>query len=137
MSIATYATFLNAKVVIPSQKTEYYAVQRDHLIDFLRPHVSRIAFDEKWYLSAHPDIAEAIKSGRIASAHEHYVTSGYYEHRLPYEIPVQEEWYLAQYPDVREAVEKATSASGREHFYRSGFREGRLPFPGFSLKVTA
>jgi hypothetical protein len=85
MTISTYATLLNAKVIIPSQRTNYYAVQKDHFFDFLRPLIAGILFDEAWYLAAYPDIAEAIAAGVIPSAREHYLQSGYFEHRLPYD----------------------------------------------------
>ena len=137
MTISTYATLLNAKVIIPSQRTNYYAVQKDHFFDFLRPLIAGILFDEAWYLAAYPDIAEAIAAGVIPSAHEHYLQSGYFEHRLPYDIEVHSDWYVAQYDDVRAAVAAGTFTNGRDHFLQSGFREGRLPHPGFALKTTA
>jgi 3-phytase/alkaline phosphatase D len=83
-----------------------------------------------------PDIAEAIRSGIVENAKDHYITYGYYEHRMPYEIEVAEDWYLAQYPDVKEAVRKGLFPSGHDHYYMVGFKEGRLPHANFSLRLV-
>jgi hypothetical protein len=134
MPIPSYATLLNQKIVIPSSRTQYVAVDRDHLIQVLKPAVRRIYLDEDWYLKANPDIRQAIKKGVVASAREHYVTSGYFEHRLPYEIVPEEAWYLEQYPDVAAAVKAGLFSGARDHFRSEGYREGRLPYANFSLR---
>lgn len=133
--ISTYATMVNQKILIPSQRTNYVAVQRDHLVVFLSPHVAKIYFDEDWYISQYPDIADAVEEGIIPSAHDHYIKSGYYEGRMPYEIKVDEGWYLAQYADIRDAVADGKFTSGQDHFQQAGIREGRLPYPGFALRM--
>ena len=134
--IATFATMVNQKILIPSQRTNYVAVQREHLVEFLKPQVNRIAFDEAWYLALNPDIGVAIEGGAIASAHAHYVNAGYYEGRQPYEIKVNERWYLDQYDDIRGAVASGLFTSGQDHFNQAGYREGRLPYPGFALRMA-
>jgi hypothetical protein len=101
----------------------------------LKPTLRTIYVDCDWYLLNNPDIAEAIQSGIVVNAEDHYVTYGYYEHRIPYEIKVEEDWYLTQYPDVKEAVQKGLFASAHGHFYTVGFREGRLPHAHFSLCI--
>ena len=136
MRAATFATLINQKVLIPSPRTQYVAVEKDHLVDFLKPTLRNIYIDTEWYLRINPDIAEAIESGIVADAAEHYITSGYYEHRMPYEIKVEESWYLAQYPDVKEAVGRGLFSSAKDHYYVAGFKEGRLPHPNFSLRVV-
>jgi hypothetical protein len=135
--LASYATLINRKLFVPSARTQYVAVDKDHLVDFMKPTLSRISVDSNWYLQANPDVADAIAKGIVADARDHYVTYGYYEHRMPYEIIVDEAWYLVQYPDVGEAVAKGLLASGKEHFYAAGFKEGRLPQPSFTFKVVA
>jgi hypothetical protein len=132
---ASYATLINLKLLIPSARTQYVAVDRNHLIDFLKPTLRQIYVDEAWYLANHPDVAEAIESGIVQDARDHYVSAGYYEHRMPYEIEVDGDWYLAQYEDVREAVKTGEIETARHHFYAAGFKEGRLPAPGFTLRL--
>jgi len=132
-----YATLLNQKIVVPSQRTNYVAVDRNHLISFLEPHIRRILVDEAWYLNRYPDVAEAVKAGDVPNAAEHYWRSGYYEHRLPYDIEVDESWYLSQYPDIRDAVSSGVFASGRSHFHQVGFAEGRLPFAHFTFRSAS
>lgn len=121
---------------MPSPRTQYVAVEKDHLVDLLKPTLRTIYVDTEWYLLNNPDIAQAIEGGIVGNAQDHYVTYGYYEHRMPYEITVEENWYLAQYPDVSEAVSKGLFSSGRDHYYVAGFKEGRLPHANFALRVV-
>jgi len=136
MTVASFATLINQKVLMPSPRTQYVAVEKDHLVHFLKPTLQLIFVDSEWYLRANPDIAQAIDSGAVANAADHYVTYGYYEHRMPYEIKVDEAWYLGQYADVSEAVAKGVFGSAREHYYSVGFREGRLPHANFALRTA-
>jgi hypothetical protein len=126
MQISSFATLI----------TQYVAVDKDHFVEFLKPTLHNIYVDVEWYLRNNPDIAQAVESGIVANADDHYVTYGYYEHRMPYEIEVDEDWYLTQYPDVNEAVSKGLFSSGRDHYYTAGFKEGRLPHANFSLRVV-
>jgi len=137
MKVASFATLINQKVLIPSPRTQYVAVDKEHLVDFLKPSLRAIYVDHDWYLATNPDIAEAINSGIVANAADHYVTFGYYEHRMPYEINVDEDWYLTQYSDVKEAVARRLFPSARAHYYSVGFREGRLPHANFSLRLVS
>jgi len=54
---------------------------------FLRHLISALAaaapFDAGHYAAANPDVAAAVKAGRIASLHHHFVTQGYFEGRTP------------------------------------------------------
>jgi 3-phytase/alkaline phosphatase D len=95
--------------------------------------ISNIKFDEAWYLSKYPDVKEAVKRGVVAGGREHYVLSGYYEHRMPCSILVNEKWYLEAYPDVADAIRGGVYKSGQAHFDLAGFREGRMPYPNFQL----
>jgi hypothetical protein len=106
------------------------------LIDFLKPTLRQIYVDEEWYLDANPDVEAGIMEGMVQDAKDHYISAGYYEHRMPYEITVDEDWYLAQYEDVRQAVRNGDIESARHHFYAAGFKEGRLPAPGFTFKLV-
>jgi hypothetical protein len=136
MKAVSFATLINEKVLIPSPRTHYIAIDKEHLIDILRPILRSIYLDTDWYLAMNPDIGEGIKSGLIASALDHYVSHGYYEHRMPYEIQVEEIWYISQYPDVQEAVTKGLFSSARDHYYSVGYREGRVPHANFTLRTV-
>ena len=69
----------------------------------------------------------------MASAQDHYVRFGYFEHRMPRPLAVDEGWYLEQNPDVRKAVDTGAFRSGQRHFQLRGFQEGRRPSPEFML----
>jgi predicted O-methyltransferase YrrM len=53
----------------------------DSVVDVLRLFVECIPVDEAWYRENNPDVDEAIRSGDIASAKEHFVSAGYFEGR--------------------------------------------------------
>jgi hypothetical protein len=131
--IDPFAILVGKKLLLPSDKTKYVAVQMGFLVDMLLPQVARIYVDEKWYLDCNPDVCNAIRDGAVKDGREHFATRGFYEHRRPYEITVDESWYLDQYEDVRSAVHAAVFVSGQAHFEALGYREGRLPFAGFRL----
>jgi hypothetical protein len=135
MGIATYASLLQKKMVIPSLKGNYIAIEKHFLINCLTSYLERVKFDETWYLHTYPDVKEAIAARIVADPKEHYTHFGFYEHRQPYRIPVDEPWYLAQYQDVQVAIDKQHVPSGQAHFERDGFREGRFPYPNFKLEL--
>ena len=109
-------------------------VVESRLREMILPLGAAIEFDEEYYLSANPDVAEHVATGQVSSARDHYINSGYFEDRFPRPIRVDERWYLDTYPDVAEAVADGRLASGTQHFGKLGFREGRLPFAGWSLR---
>ena len=90
-------------------------------------------FDESFYLAANSDIKEAVARRSIASAAEHYYTTGYFEGRMPKKIMVDERFYLENNLDVSGAIRKKAVASAQEHFELAGFAEGRQPYEGFTL----
>jgi hypothetical protein len=134
VTIEPYATLINKKILLPSQKTNYIAVETYFLVRALKAQVEQVYVDEEWYLTRHPDIQLAIKDGVVKNAKEHYALNGFYEHRQPYEILVDEAWYLSQYDDIKKAVLEGVFTSGQAHFEKLGYREGRLPYAGFQLK---
>jgi hypothetical protein len=85
------------------------------------------SFDEKDYLAANPDVAEAVKKGEMTSGRKHFIGFGYFEGRTGGMPEFDENWYLDTYPDVAAAVESARVASGAEHFQLVGAIEGRSP----------
>jgi len=127
---------INKKVLVPSTRTQYIAVDKNYLVDLLKPTIRKIYVDTGWYLHTNPDVVQAIEASMVANAYDHYVNFGFYEHRMPYEITVDDGWYLSQYPDVGEAVSKGVITSARDHFYAAGFKEGRIPYPNFSFQLV-
>lgn len=89
--------------------------------------VAQSDFDEKGYLEANPDVAEAVRRGRIRSARIHYLAGGYLESRQGGHPAVDEEWYLKTYPDVAKAVRAKKVESGAAHFVAAGASEFRAP----------
>jgi hypothetical protein len=100
----------------------------DDFIRILRMLISGIEVNEEWYLKEYEDIAEAVRSGKVESAQQHFMDDGYFEGRLPFPMPVDERWYLGQYPDVAESIRNGVVTSGEQHFAEDGYREGRLPY---------
>ena len=133
----TFATLINRKVLLPSQKTNYIGVEMHFLSVVLADRLRAIRIDDEWYLRRYPDVVAAIRKGLCTDAADHYVLHGFYEHRLPREILVREHWYLDQHEDVRRAVASRDFSSGQHHFEEVGFREGRLPYDNFSLNGVA
>lgn len=131
--VDTFATLINRKILVPSASSEYLAVERHFLNQLMIPLLEQVNVDEKWYLTTHPDVREAIARGDVQNAREHYVLHGFFEHRRPYRIDVDEKWYLSAYPDVKEALQRRDFESGQAHFETVGYREGRFPFPNFNL----
>jgi hypothetical protein len=100
----------------------------DQLKSLIKRLVVCIPVDEGWYRGAYSDIDGAIRSGRVPSAKEHFVSDGYFEDRLPSKVVVDEEFYTRRYPDVAECIDGGEVSSAQEHFESHGFIEGRLPF---------
>jgi hypothetical protein len=59
------------------------AVPWEAFTQVLRLFIPLIPFDEAWYCKQYPDVAAAVKSGLITSAHEHFVNWGFFEGRSP------------------------------------------------------
>jgi len=133
MSFGTFASLVNSKVVVPSTRNDYWAVNKHFLSDLLSTRLRQVHVDQAWYLSRYPDVAKAIESGTVADAAEHYRKFGYFEHRMPARIEVQEDWYLKEYADVGTAVRERVFPSAQAHFDLVGYAEGRLPFANFAL----
>jgi hypothetical protein len=136
LRLPLYGSLLGRKLVVPSTRTGYVAVDQFLFFDLMARRLADVPVDEPWYLSTYPDVKDAIASGAVRSAAHHYARFGYFEHRMPRAIVVDEAWYLEAHPDVKDAIEKNVYVSGQEHYEIAGFREGRLPYAGFNLFVT-
>ncbi|RXH06467.1 methyltransferase domain-containing protein [Bradyrhizobium guangzhouense] len=117
-------------------KADQYSAERilDEIKLLLKLYISGWSFDERFYLETYADVAEAVRSGRTTSGHQHFLDVGYLEGRLPIDPPIDAEWYLKAYPDIAAALQKNLIRSARSHFIFNGYREGRLPSPKASRK---
>ena len=128
-----YGTVLARRMVVPSTRTGYVAVDQFLFFDLMARRLIEVPVDEDWYLAKYPDIQQAIASGAVKSAKHHYARFGYFEHRMPRDIQVDPVWYLKAHPDVQDAINQKVYATAQEHYEINGFREGRLPYAGFNL----
>ncbi len=78
--------------------------------------------DEQFYLTAYPDVADAIRRRKIRSACDHYLKFGRYEGRFP---AFNEASYLSKNPDVADAVRRRKVRSAYEHWQKFGRYENR------------
>jgi hypothetical protein len=116
-----------------SSETRLIEMPESRLRSLLKVVLNFVDVDEAWYLKTNPDVANAVKTGDLASARSHYIIAGFYEDRWPYQIVVDETWYQSEYPDVKTAIGRGSVESCQDHFNRYGFIEGRLPSMGWSL----
>jgi len=84
-------------------------------------------FDESFYRSAYPDLAEAKDRGEIADLHRHFVEAGFLEGRFGRDPRVDTEFYVGLYPDVAKVIEAGGLRSASEHYLHAGAAEGRAP----------
>jgi hypothetical protein len=97
-------------------------------------YLSSWEFDEDWYLTNNPDLAEAIPSSTFRSGWHHFVNVGYFEGRSPAEPLVDNEWYMSRYEDVASAILDGIFADARDHYVKLGRSEGRVPCdPGIDV----
>ena len=98
----------------------------------LRAALVCVRFDEQWYLRQYTDVASAVLAGKVKSGFEHYLSSGYFEGRLPYDIAVDKDFYVSSNVDVRAAA-VADVVDVQDHFRKYGAKEGRAPSKGFTF----
>ena len=136
VKLPPYSGLINNRIIVPSTTTQYFAVEQHFFYDCMRAIIKNLYVDEVWYKSKYDDVGYAIENRLVSHAKEHYVRSGYYEHRLPYEIRVDVPWYLDTYSDVTELIKSSHFSSAEQHFELAGYREGRLPYAGFELRQS-
>ncbi|WP_295540858.1 hypothetical protein [uncultured Pseudacidovorax sp.] len=96
------------------------------LVDLFYGVIARsIPVDPEFYLRTYKDISEAIQSGAVSSASEHFINHGFYEGRLPMEPKIDEQLYCQKYPDIGEAIVDGRIESGADHWASFGRLEGR------------
>lgn len=96
---------------------------------FLRFIISELVswgeFDPAWYAAQNPDVDGARLAGRVSSLHQHYCTTGYFEGRVPCQLPIDPDWYHSNYEDVSQAFSPADHDAICQHYRTQGWREGR------------
>jgi hypothetical protein len=95
--------------------------------------IEAVNFNEDWYISAYPDVADAVKRSKFNSGLDHFRLRGYFESRLPADFAVDESFYLTQYPDIRRAIDFGAIMSVKTHFFTRGYKEGRIPSLSYSF----
>ncbi|MGH8601715.1 MAG: hypothetical protein ACREXR_02710 [Gammaproteobacteria bacterium] len=84
-------------------------------------------FNEAGYLAENPDVASAVKSKKIASGRQHYLSVGFFEGRRGALPEVDESWYRKTYADVATAIRSGRLGSAKQHFNMVGAEEFRAP----------
>ena len=93
-------------------------------------------FNEEGYLSANPDIGEAVRRGTITSPRLHYIGTGYFENRAGGSPRVDERWYRSRFPDVAAAIQANEVGSAANHFSAVGAGELRAPSGMYELDAV-
>lgn len=91
------------------------------------------AFQDEWYVDKYPDVGQAVDSGIVGSALMHFVESGMYEKRLPFDLDLDVDAYIRNHPDVQDGIKDGYFASAQAHFEQVGLYEGR----SFALAAPA
>lgn len=87
-------------------------------------------FDEGYYTSLYPDVAQAVTNGNLPSALQHYQQYGRFENRKPGTM-FDPEFYINKYADVKAAI-AAGQITAIDHFINNGEFENRDPITEFS-----
>jgi SAM-dependent methyltransferase len=111
---------------------------------------TRETFDESCYLAANPDVADAVRSGRIASGWAHFKKFGVVEGRRQKVTEDEgvtaenfdEARYLAANPDALAAMRRGEYATGRAHFdaigrFQSRRQRRESPLPAIRARKLA
>lgn len=93
----------------------------------LRLLVEQMPFDAADYLRRNADVATAVSAGKLDSAHQHFVTKGYFEGRAGGAPVVDEMWYQQRYADVAKELSGGGITSAGDHYIENGAREWRSP----------
>jgi hypothetical protein len=84
-----------------------------------------VPFDTEEYRRLYVDIAPLDEN----QARQHWISSGYYEGRFPFDVKVNQIFYTSNYRDLEHL---ATEDECMSHFVLHGYSEGRLAyFPHF------
>src|ERR1019366_182350 len=98
--------------------------------------ISKLPFDEEFYLTAYEDIREAYNSGDVSDLRSHFIEEGYFEGRFGARPDFDESFYLEEYPDIAMAIANNTITSALDHYMRAGAVEGRFANPEDKQVIT-
>lgn len=110
---------LDALLPTVGPNTVYVRVLDGDTGRYLQADAGITAFDERFYLAANPDVADAVLAGWFATGREHYDAYGWREGRNPSAL-FDAGAYLAANPDVA-----AAGVDPADHFRLHGLAEGR------------
>jgi hypothetical protein len=96
------------------------------LREILMVAVSKLPFDDDFYLTTYQDIRSAYEGGSITDLKMHFIDRGYFEGRLGADPGVDEDFYKETYPDVAMAILNSEVKSGADHYLHAGASEGRF-----------
>jgi FkbH-like protein len=83
-------------------------------------------FDERHYLTTHPDVARAVAAGHEKSGWRHYIRIGQFERRRIQGFDAN--FYIREYPDVANDLKKhGNDLSPYGHYLKFGRGRGYLP----------
>jgi hypothetical protein len=88
--------------------------------------VERLPFDEVFYKTTYPDLAEASDKEVIPDLRQHFIQNGFFEGRFGSPPDVDEKYYRDTYPDVDDAIKRSVISSALEHYIGGGAAEGRF-----------
>jgi len=91
--------------------------------------ISKVHVDDLWYLRTYPDVKGAVLAHDVNSAREHFLASGYFESRLPGNLPFDPDWYYRNYKDIAANFSRDDVEGLRKHYVENGYFEGRAGTP--------
>jgi len=83
MAESPWGAVLQAIGFVPESAKIPDSVTQDELKQALRLFIPFVPFDDEWYCQQYPDVASAVECGLMASAHEHFISYGFFEGRTP------------------------------------------------------
>lgn len=96
-----------------------------HTFFSLRPTENNPLFNPEFYLLKYPSVQEAINSGMVESAYEHFEKIGHPSGLTEISRYYEESFYLENNPDVIPLIDSGMFASGLDHFLQVGYEQGR------------
>jgi len=119
--------FATSAIDSKMRPTELLSVPRPVLDLMFRLLLEKAEFDPADYLRRNPDVAQAMSSGKVSSAKQHFVTKGYFEGRVGGYPMVDADWYLTANSDVASEVRRGRIRSAADHYFNAGADEWRSP----------
>jgi O-antigen biosynthesis protein len=114
-----YGAVISAGCTSSSELLEFYHAEGVKLGHSPSPY-----FDERWYLTSNPDVAQAVADGAFASGFEHYGLVGHKSRSAHWLF--SEAYYFSQHADLTaSALQRDGFLNGYDHYLSRGDREFR------------